>query len=131
MREERGTFKGDMVISEPVTLWGTVAGNVSVIKGGKFYLRGSVYGNISAEPGGRAHLLGNITGDLTVMEDAKVILAGAIGGDAINEGGRLYIEHTAKVMGKVKGRKGKTQRLPNPADKPREETERKTYNLHD
>ena len=88
-------------------LWGSVAGNVSVVKGGKFYLRGSVYGNISAESGGRAHLLGNVSGDLIVMEDAKVILGGAVGGDAINEGGRLYIEHTAKVMGKVKGRKGK------------------------
>src|SRR5438128_11092151 len=107
MREERGTFKGDMVIAEPLTLWGSVAGNISVVKGGKFYLRGSVYGDVSAEPGGRAHLLGNVSGDLTVMEDAKVILGGAIGGDAINEGGRLYIEHSAKVRGKVKDRKGK------------------------
>src|SRR6266550_2728481 len=30
MREERGTIAGDLVVNEPLTLWGSVGGNVTV-----------------------------------------------------------------------------------------------------
>lgn len=110
MREERGTIGGDVVVYEPFTLWGSVGGNVSVIDGGKFWLRGSVYGNVSVEAGGRVHILGSITGDLTVGEKAKVIVTGTVGGDCINLGGRLYIEPAAKIMGSVKTKAGETRK---------------------
>ena len=109
MREERGQIKGDVVVYEPFTLWGSVAGDVKVIKGGKMYLRGAIYGNLTVEPGGRVHILGNISGDVTILPKSKVIHSGIIGGDAINEGGRLYIDATARILGKTRTRAGDTE----------------------
>ena len=109
MREERGRVAGDVVVYEPYTLWGSVGGNVKVIQGGKFYLRGAVYGNLDVEYGGRVHIFGNVTGNLTVHRGAKVIHSGTLAGDATNEGGRLFIESIAKVMGAVKTKSGETK----------------------
>jgi hypothetical protein len=101
VREERGTLKGDVIVFEPFNLWGSIGGNVRVIQGGKFYVRGAIYGNLAVEYGGRAHVFGNVTGDLRVERGAKVIHSGIVGGCATNEGGRLYIESMAKVLGDV------------------------------
>jgi cytoskeletal protein CcmA (bactofilin family) len=106
MREERGQVSGDVVVYEPYTLWGSVGGDVKVIKGGKFYLRGTIYGALLVEHGGRVHIFGNVVGDVTVEKGAKLVHSGVIGGDAINNGGRLFIESMGKVQGKVKTRKG-------------------------
>ncbi len=109
MREERGTIAGPLVVHEPFTLWGTVGGDVTVVEGGKFYMRGSIYGDLNVEYGGRVHIHGNIAGSLKVARGTKVIHSGVIVGDAINEGGRLYIDATAKVEGKIKTIKGETK----------------------
>ena len=101
MIEERGQLSGNQVISEPYTLWGAVAGNVTAVKGSKFYARGTIYGDLTVLHGGRVHVFGNITGSLTVKTGGKVIVSGTIGKDAINEGGRLYIDGTAHIMGRV------------------------------
>lgn len=119
MREERGQIPGDVVVYEPFTLWGSVGGNVTVIDGGKFYVRGGVYGNLIVEAGGRAHILGTVSGDLIVHEGAKVIVSGVVGHDAVNEGGRLYVDHTAKIMGKVKTKSGDTRVQSEPPPKPK------------
>jgi cytoskeletal protein CcmA (bactofilin family) len=108
MREERGHLAGDVQINEPYTLWGSIAGTVSVIKGGKFYMRGAIYGNLNVLSGGRVHVFGNVSGNLTLVEKSKVIYSGTLGGDAVNQGGRLYIDATAKVLGKVKTLEGET-----------------------
>jgi cytoskeletal protein CcmA (bactofilin family) len=108
MREERGHIKGDVVVYETFTLWGSIAGNVKVVEGGKFYLRGTVFGNIKVEPGGRMHIFGNVAGNLTVLEKTKVIHSGVINGDTTNKGGRLFIEKIAKINGKLKTKAGAT-----------------------
>ena len=102
MREERGHVKGNIVIDEPYTLWGSIAGNVTAVKGSKFYMRGAIYGDLTVLHGGRVHVYGNITGDLNVKDGAKVIHSGVLGGNANNFGGRLYIDAKAKVMGRVR-----------------------------
>jgi cytoskeletal protein CcmA (bactofilin family) len=109
VREERGTLKGNQVISESVDLWGTVVGNVSVVDGGKVYVRGAIYGTLTVYMGGRVHIYGNVSGNLHVEEGAKVIHSGVLGGDAVNNGGRLYIEANSKVMGRVKTKDGETK----------------------
>jgi cytoskeletal protein CcmA (bactofilin family) len=109
MKEERGQIAGDFLVNEAIELWGTVGGNVTVGEKGKFYLRGGVYGDITVEYGGRAHIFGRVIGTLTVKRGAKVIHSGVLGGDAINKGGRLYIENTAVINGKVKTLKGETK----------------------
>ncbi|HSI33755.1 MAG TPA: hypothetical protein VK986_09215 [Tepidisphaeraceae bacterium] len=109
MREERGRFAGDLVVNEPMELWGSVAGTVRVIEGGKFYMRGAVYGDLIVESGGRCHNFGNISGNLIVHENTKVIHSGVVGKDVVNEGGRLVVDATAKVMGKIRKKSGETK----------------------
>lgn len=109
MREERGQMAGDVVVYEPFTLWGSVGGSVKVIDGGKFYMRGTIYGDLVVEAGGRVHIFGNIKGNLIIHEKTKVIHSGNVAGDAINEGGRLYIEAISKVVGKIRTNAGETK----------------------
>jgi cytoskeletal protein CcmA (bactofilin family) len=106
MREERGKITGDLVIDELYTLWGMIVGNVRVVKGGKFYMRGSVYGNVTVEADGRAHLFGHVQGNLVVTRYAKVIHSGVLSGNVDNRGGRVFIELTGRVEGKIKNKKG-------------------------
>lgn len=109
MREERGILTGKQVFSEPIDFLGSVSGDLEIADGGKVYLRGNVYGNLTVSKGGRVHIFGQVTGDLTVTKGAKVIHSGIIGRDAINRGGRLYVEAAGKVLGKVKTKDGETQ----------------------
>jgi cytoskeletal protein CcmA (bactofilin family) len=108
MHEERGQLIGDQIISRPLDLFGTIAGNVHVVDGGKVYLRGAIYGDLTVTHGGRVHIFGQVTGNLKVLEGAKVIHSGVVGGDATNLGGRLFIENSAKVLGKLRRKEGKT-----------------------
>ncbi|MFI5378865.1 MAG: hypothetical protein ACHRHE_06195 [Tepidisphaerales bacterium] len=109
MKEERGQIAGNQIISEPFTLWGSIGGEVIVVDGGKMYVRGAIYGLLSVEKGGRVHILGNVSGDLRVARGAKVIVSGIIGGDCTNNGGRLYVDETARILGKVRTRSGETK----------------------
>ena len=99
MREERGQLRGDQVVAEAYTLWGSIAGNVTAVKGSKLYVRGTIYGDLTILHGGRVHVYGKVTGNLLVKDGAKVIVSGLIGGDAANEGGRMYIDALGKVEG--------------------------------
>jgi hypothetical protein len=109
VREERGQLTGNQIISEPVDFWGKVDGDVHVVEGGKFYLRGAIYGSLYIEDGGRVHLFGNLMGNLYVAENGKAIISGVVGGDCHNDGGRMYIDSNAKILGKVKKHAGETQ----------------------
>ena len=109
MREERGQIPGDLTVNEPLELTGNVGGNLTVVKGGKIYVRGSVLGNMHVESGGRVHLFGTIHGSVTLAEDTKVILGGYVKGDILNNGGRLFIEAKSKITGKVKTYAGETK----------------------
>ena len=109
MREERSQIAGDLVVNEHLELWGNVGGNVTVVEGGKFYVRGSILGNLIVQYGGRVHIYGQVHGDVTLFENTKVIHSGRIGGHLINEGGRLFIEKISRVDGKVKTRSGETK----------------------
>ena len=114
MREDRGAVPGPMVVHEPYTLWGTCGGTVTVVEGGKFYMRGSIYGDLVVQFGGRVHVYGNITGSLTVARGSKVILSGTVNGDATNDGGRLYVDAAGEVKGKTKTLRGETRVEPKP-----------------
>ncbi len=109
MREERGQIAGDFTVTERMNFWGTVGGNLIVEEGGKVYLRGAVYGDVIVKYGGRCHIFGRVIGNLAGARGAKVIHSGVLGGDATNDGGRLYIENTAQINGKIKTVKGETK----------------------
>lgn len=114
MREERGQISGGVTIAEPYTLWGVIGGDVRVVDGGKFWSRGSIYGDLVVADGGRVHIYGSISGDLTVHKGAKVILSGRVMGNAVNRGGRLFVDATGMVMGKIKTKAGETKVEPKP-----------------
>ena len=109
MREERGRLAGDQTISESVELWGSVAGDVTVVEGGKLYVRGAIYGDLIVEDGGRVHVFGNVQGSIYVREGAKLIHSGVVGKDVINDGGRLAVDALAKVGGRIKTKSGETK----------------------
>ena len=109
MREERGTIAGDFTVTEELTLWGAVGGNLIIEEGGKCYMRGAVYGDIYVMFGGRLHIFGRVAGSLVVKRGGKVIHSGVLGGNATNEGGRMYIENTSTINGKLKTLKGETK----------------------
>jgi len=109
MREERGQISGSLTIAEPFTLWGSISGDVNVIDGGKVYIRGSIYGDLIVERGGRVHVFGTVAGNLRVARKAKVIYSGVLLGDALNEGGRLYVDDNATLEGKVRTIDGETR----------------------
>ena len=108
MREERGQLAGPLLVYEDFTLWGSIVGDVKVVEGGRLWVRGAIYGDMEVQRGGRVHVYGNVTGTLVVAKRAKVIVSGVIGGDAINNGGRLFIDARAKVFGNIKTRAGET-----------------------
>ena len=107
---------GPIVVHEPYTLWGTAGGTVTVVEGGKFYMRGSILGDLDVAYGGRVHVFGNVAGNLTVARGSKVIVSGTIVGDATNEGGRLYVDTLGEIKGRVKTLKGETRIEPKPVD---------------
>src|SRR5438067_11375539 len=109
MREERGQIGGDLTVNEEVEQWGSVGGTVTVVRGGKFYLRGAIYGNLVVERHGRVHIFGQIKGDVVVHEKAKLIHSGVIGGNLINQGGRIFVDRGTRVGGKVKTVSGETK----------------------
>lgn len=111
MRDETRHLVGDATIDEPLVLWGSITGNVRAIDGSKFYLRGVIYGDLDAEKGARIHIFGSISGTLTVHEGAKVIHSGIVARNAVNLGGRLFIEAGARVLGKVKTESGETKNV--------------------
>jgi len=102
MRQERRPIAGNIIVADALELWGNVGGDVTVVKGGKLYCRGSILGNLLVEDGGRVHVYGNVAGDMVIQEGAKVVHSGAVGGDIINRGGRLYVDSTAKVLGRIR-----------------------------
>jgi len=109
MREERGQILGDVTWAEKVEFWGSISGTLTVADGGKVYMRGVIYGDLVVQDGGRVHVYGNVGSDLIVHEGAKVIHGGTVTGNLINQGGRLFVEQVAKVLGRVKARKGETK----------------------
>jgi hypothetical protein len=72
-------------------------------------MRGSIFGSLSVEAGGRVHVFGHISGEVRVTgAKSKVIISGNIGKDVVNDGGRLLVDATAQVRGKVKTLDGET-----------------------
>ena len=112
MREERGRVIGDVTVDDKYNLWGQIGGDCRVVDGGKMYVRGTVAGDLMVEFGGRVHIYGTIGGNLMVRRGAKVINSGTVMGNATNDGGRLFIEADARVLGTVKTPRGETVQEP-------------------
>ena len=106
MRDERGSIAGPITIAEPFTLWGSILGDVTVVDGGKVYVRGSIHGNLYVEKYGRVHIHGSVSGSVRLARKTKVIISGPVGGDAVNKGGRLYVDEGGTIAGRIRSSEG-------------------------
>jgi hypothetical protein len=106
-------FEGSVVVigPRPTTMTGLVRGDLFVRDNSVCDVTGMVSGNLLAERTGKAILHGLVTkaakaagGDLEIF--------GMVQGDVINEGGRLFVDKTAVVRGKIVGQ---THQAPIPA----------------
>jgi len=97
-------FEGSVVVIGPrsTTMTGLVRGDLFVRDNSVCDITGMVSGNLLAERTGKALLHGLVTkaaksagGDLEIY--------GMVQGDVINEGGRLFVDKSAVVRGKVIG----------------------------
>jgi len=97
-------FEGSVVVigPRPTTMTGLVRGDLFVRDNSVCDVTGMVSGNLLAERTGKAILHGLVTkaakaagGDLEIF--------GMVQGDVINEGGRLFVDKTAVVRGKIVG----------------------------
>ena len=109
MREERGTIAGDYTVSDELTLWGTVGGNLIVAERGKFYMRGAVYGDILVEYGGRLHIFGRVVGSLTVKRGGKGHPQRRPRRRRHQHGRPALHRKHSQINGKIKTVKGETQ----------------------
>src|SRR5437763_1388783 len=89
MREERGQLRGDQVIGEAYTLWGSIAGNATAIKGSKFYVRGTVYGDLDVLVGGRVDV---------VRDDFRPVLVGGFENEVVRVRARRRLEDDLLVQ---------------------------------
>src|SRR3981189_1362747 len=96
--------EGSVVVigPRPTTMTGLVRGDLFVRDNSVCDVTGMVSGNLLAERTGKASLHGLVTkaakaagGDLEIF--------GMVQGDVINEGGRLFVDKTAVVRGKIVG----------------------------
>ena len=104
MKEERGRIDGNMTVDYPLTMWGSVTGDMKVVEGGKVYVRGNVGGDLIVDFKGRVHVYGHIGGNITLFRGAKLILSGVCAGNVDNQNARFYTDEHGKVLGKVKTR---------------------------
>jgi hypothetical protein len=97
-------FEGSVVVigPRPTTMTGLVRGDLFVRDNSVCDVTGMVSGNLLAERTGKAILHG------LVMKAAKsaggdLEIYGMVQGDVLNEGGRLFVDKSAVVRGKVLG----------------------------
>ena len=81
MRLEHWQLKGTQRLSDDLTVFGQVAGDVFVESGGVLVLHGQITGDLHIAPGGTAEIFGMVVGNI------------------INNGGILKVDPGADVRG--------------------------------
>lgn len=111
-------FEGSVVVIGPrgTQMTGLVRGDLFVRDNSVCDVTGMVSGNLLAELKGKAVVKGMVTKSCKAV-GGDLEIYGLVLGDAINEGGRMYIDKGAVVRGKVVGATS-TAPLPAPAPTP-------------
>lgn len=108
-------FEGSVVVIGPrgTQMTGLVRGDLFVRDNSVCDVTGMVSGNLLAELKGKAVVKGLVTKSCKAV-GGDLEIYGLVLGDAVNEGGRMYIDKGAVVRGKVVGETSATP-LPAPA----------------
>jgi hypothetical protein len=97
-------FEGSVVVigPRPTTMTGLVRGDLFVRDNSVCDVTGMVSGNLLAERTGKAVLHGLVT-KAAKAAGGDMEIYGMVQGDVLNEGGRLFVDKSAVVRGKVIG----------------------------
>jgi len=97
-------FEGSVVVigPRPTTMTGLVRGDLFVRDNSVCDVTGMVSGNLLAERTGKAILHGLVT-KAAKAAGGDMEIYGMVQGDVLNEGGRLFVDKSAVVRGKVIG----------------------------
>src|SRR5574340_140748 len=109
-------FEGSVVVIGPrgTQMTGLVRGDLFVRDNSLCDVTGMVSGNLLAELKGKAVVKGLVTKSCKAV-GGDLEIYGLVLGDAVNEGGRMYIDKGAVVRGKIVG---ETSPTPFPAPTP-------------
>ncbi len=109
-------FEGSVVVIGPrgTQMTGLVRGDLFVRDNSVCDVTGMVSGNLLAELKGKAVVKGLVTKSCKAV-GGDLEIYGLVLGDAVNEGGRMYIDKGAVVRGKIVG---ETSSAPLPAQPP-------------
>lgn len=99
MRIEEGRYEGNLDVREPVTVTGSVTGDIRVLPTGRLQLDGSCGGRLIVEQGGSAVVCGSVRGD--VHNKGTLDLRGKVGGSVMSTEGELSQASEAEVAGAV------------------------------
>lgn len=97
-------FEGSVVVigPRPTTMTGLVRGDLFVRDNSVCDVTGMVSGNLLAERTGKAVLHGLVT-KAAKAAGGDMEIYGMVQGDVLNEGGRLFVDKSAVVRGKIIG----------------------------
>ncbi len=111
-------FEGSVVVIGPrgTQMTGLVRGDLFVRDNSLCDVTGMVSGNLLAEPKGKAVVKGLVTKSCKAV-GGDLEIYGLVLGDAVNEGGRMYIDKGAVVRGKIIGQTSSAP-LPTPTAAP-------------
>ncbi len=109
-------FEGSVVVIGPrgTQMTGLVRGDLFVRDNSVCDVTGMVSGNLLAELKGKAVVKGMVTKSCKAV-GGDLEIYGLVLGDAVNEGGRMYVDKGAVVRGKIVG---ETSSVPLPAPTP-------------
>jgi cytoskeletal protein CcmA (bactofilin family) len=102
MEDEFSDIYGDLVVSEVVTISGTVTGSITVQNGGCLTLYGKCSGNLIVETGTVASMLGIVVGDV-VNHGGQVSVSGLVSSSLICREGRTEVDLNTRVLGNISG----------------------------
>jgi cytoskeletal protein CcmA (bactofilin family) len=95
MREENGTIRGDLLLTEDLRLTGQITESCTVPSGLHLDLHGLIGGDLQVDAGGTAEIFGTVGGNL--VADGMVTLFGTVNGVVSGEG--LQVREGAIVRG--------------------------------
>lgn len=99
MKIENGKIEGNFTVNSEMTINGMVTGSITVVAGGKLYLRGTCSNNIIVQSGGSAFLYGTVGND--VHNAGNVEVEGTVNGSVLSIGAPFKKSDGAVIRGRI------------------------------
>lgn len=97
METKSGMIEGDYTVTGDLTLLGMVTGSITVVAGGRLYLRGTCANNLIVKLGGFAFVTGTVGND--VHNAGSVDVEGTVNGSVLSIGASFKKSSGAFIRG--------------------------------